>query len=173
LEELYPRRCCDSDDAEITKCIPSPKIIRFAESCPLCCHNRLKSSSVDAATAAASPHFSDHELTCRSRQPVKITSHVVSRSFKPVLGFFFGLPGSKQFRSVCERWTRDLSVRNCGPSFLLQQAIAEAIGQDVLDRPFVRTEDLNTADVVAHVAPPGQQNGKNKKPQQNWPRLRR
>jgi hypothetical protein len=80
----------------------------------------------------------------------KISSRVIDRSLKPVLGMFFGLPKAKLYRQVCDELSRDMVVRNCGPGFILRTAM-KAMLDEILDRDFVKTEE--NAEVVSHVAP--------------------
>jgi len=71
-----------------------------------------------------------------NKMPIKITSHICDRSFRPVFGLFYGLPGgAKMWRRVLARLSRDLTQRNCGPGFLLRQAMTE-MPDALLDKPF-------------------------------------
>jgi hypothetical protein len=81
---------------------------------------------------------------------IKITSHVLQRSIRPILGLFFGLSMSKAFRRRCEELIADKIIRNCGPAFVLASAL-RIVPDEVLDREFIRTEDLSN--VVEHVSP--------------------
>jgi hypothetical protein len=81
-----------------------------------------------------------------------ISSRVIDRSLKPVLGIFFGLPRAKVFRRTCDELSRDCVIRNCGPAFILRMAI-KVVSNEVLDQDFVKTEDLSEDDIVSHLAP--------------------
>ena len=73
---------------------------------------------------------------------MKIGSLVIGRCFKPVVGLFVGLKGSRAFRHACDRVGRCPVRRNCGPAFLLRVAVAEAIADELLDQPLIHTEDV-------------------------------
>jgi tRNA-dihydrouridine synthase A len=118
LSCTYPRRCCDSDPIT-TKRIPAPKVQPIRDNCDIC------AGPYDATTTVAFSNL--------SKQPVKITSRVMDRSFQPVLSLFFNLPRSKAFRRRLDDLSSNLTIR--------------------LDSPFVKTEDLKSTDTCLHVAP--------------------
>ena len=71
----------------------------------------------------------------------KITSRVIDRALKPILGMFHGMPKNRAFRRECDRLSRDMTVRNCGPGFILRMAL-ECVPVESLDVDFVKTEDF-------------------------------
>jgi len=79
--------------------------------------------------------------TAKAAPTLKITSVVMDRSLKPVLGLFFGQAGSKAYRHACDKYSRCPWTRNCGPAFVLRLAVHETISDAVLDQPLVHTED--------------------------------
>ena len=79
--------------------------------------------------------------TAAKAPTIKITSVVMDRSLKPVLGLFFEQAGSKAYRHACDKYSRCPWTRNCGPAFVLRLAVHETISDAVLDQPLVRTED--------------------------------
>jgi hypothetical protein len=65
----------------------------------------------------------------------KISSRVVDRSLRPVLGLFSGLDGAKKWRRTLDQVSRDLTIRNCGPGHILRQAMA-TMPDALLDQEF-------------------------------------
>ena len=121
LEKRYPRRCCDSNNA-ITKEYPSPQSNLDPNTfCTICC----------PADGKEEMTILTNTLTCE----IKITSRVVDRAFKPILGLFHGLPGSRTWRKSCNDLARDTKIRNCGPAFALRKATSQ-MPNDLLDLPF-------------------------------------
>lgn len=140
LEQLYPRRCCDHDERVTTK-IPAPNVVHEYEYCDICqTEYNVENTNVNVTRPTT------------TTRPAMISSRVIDRSLKPVLGMFFGLPKSKTFRRTCDELSRDLVIRNCGPSFILKTAM-RVVPDSVLDQDFVKTQDLKEGDVVSHIAP--------------------
>jgi len=83
---------------------------------------------------------------------VLISSVVMDRSMKPVLGIFFGKPKAKFFRHKLHCYARDLTIRNCGPGFAIRKAMS-LMPAHVLDEPFTKTEDLTEKDFTVHHSP--------------------
>jgi tRNA-dihydrouridine synthase A len=145
LEKTYPRRCCDDDERMMTK-IPAPQVVQCREYCSVCqdmyIRDKEEKKECNATALKSRVKFSK----------IKISSRVIDRSLKPVLGMFFGLPKSKTFRRVCDELSRDMTVRNCGPGFILRKAMC-GMPSKILDQDFCRTENLSDAGVVMHIAP--------------------
>ncbi|MGK3741211.1 MAG: tRNA-dihydrouridine synthase A [Bacillariaceae sp.] len=145
LERVYPRRCCDDQDYIQTNRIPSPSVIHTKDYCEVCSdwrnNNCLITSNVNNNNII---------INNGGKVKIKITSHVLQRSIRPILGLFFGLSMSKAFRRRCEELIADKIIRNCGPAFVLASAL-RIVPDEVLDREFIRTEDLSN--VVEHVSP--------------------
>jgi tRNA-dihydrouridine synthase A len=145
LETIYPRRCCDRD-SRVTVNIPAPGVIVEAPFCPMCRDMYCAPDSDEIKPCieiAAKP---------ADKSEVKISSRVIDRSLKPVLGMFFGLPKSKTFRRTCDKLSRDLVVRNCGPAFILREAM-KSVPVEILDQDLVKTEDLDDTEVPVHASP--------------------
>mmetsp|Transcript_22759 Transcript_22759/g.67280 ORF Transcript_22759/g.67280 Transcript_22759/m.67280 type:complete len:690 (-) Transcript_22759:1700-3769(-) len=161
LEGLYPRRCCDDCD-EMTWKIPAPEVMRIRKWCVVCreIYGSGDSGSGDGngvgdsndekgptavvttdSTAGDTPPLAKAQTEETTRK-IKIAPRIVGRSLKPVRGIFFGLPGAKAFVRELDRLGMDKSVRNCGPGYILRRA-TRAVPVDVLERDFVRTEDLD------------------------------
>jgi Dihydrouridine synthase (Dus) len=149
LYQLYPRRCCDDQDTIVTARLPSPAVPATRLYCEHCGTDPVTKTLV--MSHAAAPHHENGLKQCATsgRPPhvVKISARVMDRSLKPVLNLFFLQPGAKSFRRACETLSRDTTIRNCGPAFVLRRAVAATITPDVLDQPLVRTEDLLPGDI--------------------------
>jgi tRNA-dihydrouridine synthase A len=141
LEQVYPRRCCDDNDC-ITNRLPAPTVIHTRPYCSYCQPHDSKEND----------HDNNNHSTATTNNKPKISTCVIDRSFKPLLGIFFGLKGSKPFRRACFDVCQDLTIRNCGPAFLLRKAL-QVVPDELLDQPFVLTEDLKEGDVPVHVSP--------------------
>ena len=134
LENNYPRRCCDSDP-RITCKLDLPRgVKRKYTACSIC--GEMLGDSCDPEQKIAPPDYN-----CGSENP-KITVHVMYRSVKPILGIFFGLPRApKTFRREIDRLIQiDLTIRNCGPAFLIQKAL-QVVPDNLLDQEFTLTEE--------------------------------
>lgn len=138
LEDLYPRRCCDLDEA-ITHQLPVPEVDRLCSYCPIC--RATYEKDVDSSDFLESNAIYDAILH-RDRQQlkVKIAPRLVVRALRPVKGLFHGLPKRKLFLRTLDEQAKDLSIRNCGVGFILRR-VMEIIPNDLLDRNFVRSED--------------------------------
>lgn len=137
LEELYPRRCCD-DDPRITHHLPVPDI-RPADGqyCSICSPIYLKDATGDV------PPTYDPWTTSR-HQPPRMASRLIGRSLIPIRGMFFGLPKSKQFNHRLDVLAQDVSVRDCGPAYIIRQALVDIIPSYLLDQEFATSEDYST-----------------------------
>ena len=175
LEDLYPRRCCDND-SRLTGKMPAPIVIKEQDSCNICQNvyggsggvcfhgeidsstsasgNDLNNSKVKGCSSEERNKSNEHKKSrFQKRCPnAKITSRVVDRALKPVHGICFGMPNSRKFRRDCDRLSRDMSIRNCGPGFILRK-VMECMSDDMLDQDFVKTENLADKDVVSHFGP--------------------
>jgi len=155
LERTYPRRCCDSDE-RVTSGIPAPQVYHERPWCSTC-RQLLADNNGNGTTGGTDVSTSSSVLLrdkpkVTSSIKVKICSGVIDRSFKHVLGIFFGLPGSKKFRRACDVNSRNLTIRNCGPAFLLRKSM-QSMPAELLDQSFVYTEDLKDGDIPVHVSP--------------------
>jgi len=145
LEKAYPPRCGDDQDDLVTSRIqlPSKPIpFRVTKLCPICrfgCSSTIQDAQL---------HMQSMEE--RIQQPIKIITRVMDRSFKPILGMFFGLPKSKLYRKELERLSRDTKIRNCGPAHVLK-SVLESLPSELLDQEFCPTEKLTN--IPVHHAP--------------------
>lgn len=137
LEKTYPRRCCDSDE-RITRRIPAPHIRLPEGGCEIC----------SKFYGSCNPEKIENNLEGQE----KISSRVIDRSLKPILGILFGRPKSRLFRRQCDVLSRDKRTRNCGPAYIIREAMS-SLPQTLIDEDFIKTEDLNDDDVPLHISP--------------------
>lgn len=103
LEMVYPRRCCDNRNDVQTNRIPAPTVVHTKEHCDICSdwrtnksqNNNSPTQKYPTRTLAASDSCSNDAVgspcpaTKKRKAKTKITTHVVRRSLRPVLGLFF------------------------------------------------------------------------------------
>ena len=138
IECTYPRRCCDNDPRKTVN-IPSPNVIFHSQHCFICQEFFVNPEQI----IPKQMRLSLASTNCRE---LKISSRVIDRSLKPILGIFFGLPKSKTFRRVCDQLSRDQKVRNCGPAYIIKKALT-SVPAYILDEDFIRTEETLPKDV--------------------------
>ncbi len=148
LERVYPRRCCD-DDASITLGMVnemSHVIVHNREFCDVCgagndCRVEEMKPDTKAATAhQQSPRTSGKRSKRHKRNngDTKIVSRVIDQSLQPSLGILYGVSGNGPFRRELHRLSRDSTVRNCGPGFILKKAM-QCVPPEIWDQPFCTT----------------------------------
>lgn len=145
LEKAYPPRCCDDQDDMVTSRIlltSQPFPYRITKQCPICHTGRISKNE--------NQQLPLQSIEDRIKQPSKIITRVMDRSFKPILGMFFGLPKSKFYRKELERLSRDAILRNCGPSYVLK-CVLESLPDELLDQDFCPTEKMTN--IPVHHAP--------------------
>jgi len=148
LELTYPRRCCDNDERKTSR-LPAPRVEMFTSGgCSICKEFYGEEGRSDKNISCHMPRM-NKDTHCAKE---KITSRAIGRCLKPVRGLFYGLRGGKRFRLECDRLNRNTRVRNCGPGYILRKVMSE-IPEELLDAPFVKTDDLCEGDVSVHVAP--------------------
>jgi hypothetical protein len=136
LQQLYPRRCCDEDERKTIR-LPAPQVTHIRPHCLVCGNNGEENSTKKEP-------FSGEEnvaATTRRQPKAKITFSVMERSLKPVRNLFYNLPGHVAFRRACDDLGHNLTIRNCGPAFALQQVMLVVAAED-LDRTFEPTQDI-------------------------------
>eukprot|EP00978_Attheya_sp_CCMP212_P008346 scaffold19638_cov48-Attheya_sp.AAC.1 len=145
LERTYPRRCCDTD-SRLTTRIPAPKIpLSPNQYCDICkpIYYRYDKAPTEEEEQGSNDaiHMASNKgaIILYKEDGVKISSRVMDRSLKPILGMFYNLPGAKVFRRRCHELSRDLRVRNCGPGCVLRMALASSISPHILHQDFVPT----------------------------------
>ena len=153
LERVYPRRCCD-DDATITLGMVDEKtnvIVNNKEYCDVC--GAVNDVRVEEIAAAPKPsatlqisrlsgkRSNRHQ---RNNGGTKIVSRVIDQSLQPTLGILYGVIGNGSFRRELHRLSRDSTVRNCGPAFILKKAM-QCVPCEVWDQPFNNTNSDDKA----------------------------
>lgn len=154
LERVYPRRCCD-DDATITLGMVNEManaIVHNKECCDVCgvCSNsRDEGSQIQPGSWSVKPSSAQQiprqngkrsNRHQRNNGDAKIVSRVIDQSLQPTLGILYGVAGNSPFRRELHRLSRDLTVRNCGPGFILKKAM-ECVPCEIWDRPFSTSND--------------------------------
>jgi tRNA-dihydrouridine synthase A len=130
LDRTYPRRCCDSDHSIVTHELPVPSVSLTYPYCSVCKEFRVAlfcDASRDEIEVKLPPMNA-------AQSCLKIATRIIDRSLKPVLGLFYKQNGSKLFRRQCDVLSRDPTARNCGPAFILYQAVTISISCQVLDK---------------------------------------
>lgn len=146
LDTVYPRRCCDNDPTVTKKIMDgSPNFDFEWDYCALCFEldgTATNTPDDDDDTRIPSmtvrPISQDNAGHCDGG--VKVTSYVMSRSIKPIMNIFYGLPMARQFRRELEQLTRNVGYRNCGPAALIRRAL-RIVPVEVLERPFDHVAD--------------------------------
>lgn len=130
LDLLYPRRCCDCDHSVVTNELPAPSVSHTHSYCSVCKEFRvdLFLERTECKGALEFPQMNS------AQSNLKIATRIIDRSLKPVLSLFYQQDGSKMFRRQCDILSRDRTVRNCGPAFILYQAVRTSISNQVLDK---------------------------------------
>lgn len=145
IERTYPRRCCD-DDIRVTRRMPAPKIDIGQGGCEICQdvygprRRRESEENNTVMKAAAQQSTSTSKSSSITKKNMKISSNVIKRSIRPIPGVFYKVHGQRQFRQACDRYSRDDSMRNCGPGYIIRKAM-RVMSDEALDLPFVKTED--------------------------------
>jgi tRNA-dihydrouridine synthase A len=123
LERTYPRRCCDNDTRKTFQ-YPSPKISFLYDSCHLC-QDVYGGQNVNQ----------DRKLKDINEFESKISAKIIGRALKPVQGIFSGCPKSRLFRRTCDSLGQNVSLRDCGPGYILRKAI-ESMPDYIIDEDF-------------------------------------
>lgn len=153
LERVYPRRCCD-DDATLTSGMVNEMknaIVHNKEYCGVCgggkgnnCLDEESGLTITAKPSAAvqnprqcGKRSNRHQ---RNNGDTKIGSRVIDQSLQPTSGILYGIVGNGTFRRELHRLSRDLTVRNCGPGYILQKAMC-SVPCEIWDQPFSTNDD--------------------------------
>jgi tRNA-dihydrouridine synthase A len=141
LDQLYPRRCCDTSDTIITSELPAPTVDYIRPFCYICKTFRQSfvASGVPNGDSAVNATLTTGTEIVNEPDPpidgIKIATRIIDRSLKPILNIFHGCSGSKMFRHDCEALRRNTTIRNCGPAYILYHAAIQQcrISDAILD----------------------------------------
>ncbi|GKY99663.1 hypothetical protein MPSEU_000920300 [Mayamaea pseudoterrestris] len=158
LEKVHPRRCCD-DDAKVTMRMAQTqenvegncRLLQQQEYCRICrrvyqsdgsykgpAYWKGETGKLHVDASADDPACELIVFDTVKPPKMKIAGHIMDRSFKPVLGIFFGKRGCSQFRRQLEDLSKDPWIRNCGPGAVLRIAM-NCMDANLLDQDFART----------------------------------
>mmetsp|Transcript_25538 Transcript_25538/g.43599 ORF Transcript_25538/g.43599 Transcript_25538/m.43599 type:complete len:533 (+) Transcript_25538:139-1737(+) len=149
LERIYPRRCCDEDPRNSFE-HPLPEVVMLRDYCEQCVD--VYGPDLDRSDILACSHWSglsknnyseqslgattkDKKTKDKHKVKPKIASKIIARSLKPVQGIFNGVPNSRSFRRCCDELGQNVTVRNCGPAYILRKAM-QSVPLNVLDLEF-------------------------------------
>ena len=154
LEREYPRRCCDDVAAHTLGMAREMRLVHDKPFCAICREFRGRTAESAAwragdrtawensseGIAAPQAVVGRHQSGKRSRRHAKyggakIVTRIVDRALAPTHGILAGEAGQKAFRRASHDLSRDGTVRNCGPGYILWKAM-RAAPDEVWDRPF-------------------------------------
>mmetsp|Transcript_31331 Transcript_31331/g.62102 ORF Transcript_31331/g.62102 Transcript_31331/m.62102 type:complete len:153 (-) Transcript_31331:35-493(-) len=130
---------------------PAPEVVRTRHCCDVC-RTEYGGDGADGGGGNSDDNgCATPAPPKRSKTPppkVKVSSKIVGRSLKPVATMLHGMPNQKAFKKALDRLGQDKKIRNCGPGFILRKAM-ETVQPGLLEKDFVRTEDLGKGGAVA------------------------
>lgn len=153
VERIYPRRCCDDDEVISSRMVRDMEtpIVHNRPCCNICQEFSLVDSSdlnddiinaqLQNCAVSSNPVVIANSDTKRRKRHIqkygnaKIVSGIVDSATQPVLGILYGQRGNNLFRRELHRLGRDMTVRNCGPAYILRKAMS-AIPPELWDKPF-------------------------------------
>lgn len=112
--------------------MPAPQVTIVKGTCKICQHIYGTSSDGDKIQNATTT-ATNAGLT----KTIKISSTVINRSLRPINGIFFGIPYGEYFRRECDTLSRDTTIRNCGPGYIIRKAMG-TMKDEFLDQPFLK-----------------------------------
>jgi hypothetical protein len=167
LERVYPRRCCD-DDETITMIgmagyNNNMKIVPSRPFCNVCqefrsqnnngdelCFSPLDNTDTAVELETSTIIDSQQELKKRRAQRhakykgCKIVTGIIDRALRPVWGILSSEKGNSAFRRASEDLCRCISVRNCGPGYILWKAM-QVVPDEIWDKPFDLSGESKTS----------------------------
>lgn len=160
LERVYPRRCCDDDDERVSLGIGRDKPVKHVRDCCQICQEYRESPFIrnlraaseseedDPSSEGAEPAQSESQGSRRARRHAKyngakIVSRIVDFALQPTHGILAGERGNKLFLRESSRLSREIQVRNCGPGYILWQAM-RSVADEVWDQPFEKSEGIQS-----------------------------
>ena len=107
-----------------------------------------KTTQTDNSSNTNKSVLDNNQKTSKKKQQkdeqlgIQIHSSTIDRALRPIMGIMHNLRGSKKFRRTLDQLSRDSTIRNCGPAYILQKAIEISIPDQILDQAFIKTEEL-------------------------------
>ena len=128
----------------------------YPRQCPFHCticqtntnHSMETTQTTDESFNANKSTLEKKQKTSRKKQQkdeqmgIQIHSSTIDRALRPIMGIMHNLRGSKKFRRTLDQLSRDTTIRNCGPAYILHKAIQTSIPDQILDQSFIKTEEL-------------------------------
>lgn len=156
LDRVYPRRCCDNEETVTTRMIHDLpfEIIHSKQYCNVCREFRAQSTIADVtsqddlteSTSWATDQKTTQQPTqsqfgkrkkrqLRMNKGAKIIAGIIDSAIQPILGILYGERGNAKFRRELHQLSRDVTIRNCGPSCILRKAML-CVPKEVWELPF-------------------------------------
>lgn len=160
IERIYPRRCCDNDDRISSGMATDMKepIVHSSLYCAVCREYQREGRNefldqVPFEVNKQEEYVKVHESNAclgqaESRRfkrhfnkygKSKIVSGIVDSALQPTLGILYGQRGNNLYRRELHRLSRDMTVRNCGPAYILKKSM-EVVSKEIWDEPFSLSE---------------------------------
>ena len=159
LERVYPRRCCDDDETVTLGMVKDmPHVIKpDRQYCNICQEFRGQkdyktcdtiSQNTNHSTTSTNTMAQTKQSGRRSRrheryEGCKIVSRIIDRSLAPTHSILNGVKGKKSFLQTAHKLSRDKTVRNCGPGFILYKAM-QSVPAEVWNNPFELSGDVRS-----------------------------
>lgn len=149
LEKEYPRRCCDDGETiTLDMMMYLPMNLAFRKHCCSICEEfRGRNEYTVIKTEKSHVSEASNLLTAQRTQSskrskrhskykgAKIVTRIIDRALQPTWGILAGEVGKTVFRRVSHELSRDVTVRNCGPGYILWKAM-QSIPPEIWDKPF-------------------------------------
>ena len=170
LERIYPRRCCDDDETitlGMARDMPTT-IVPIRQCCNICREFRggqngkdscevihppqlNASGKSEASVALASNSMPQQRQQSGKRAKrhdkydgAKIVTRVIDRALQPTWSILAGTKGKRAFVNTSHELSRDKTVRNCGPAYVLWKAM-KAVPDEVWDKQFELSGERKTS----------------------------
>lgn len=168
LEQIYPRRCCDNDETislDMMRDMSRP-ILPLRSCCNICrgfrgCPNGEEECrpiiSIPQTNASENSEVSTNNRMPQPRKQsgkrskrhdkyegAKIVTRIIDRALQPTWNILAGEKGKRVFVNTSHELSRDKTVRNCGPAYILWKAM-KAVPDEIWDKPFELSDEKRTS----------------------------
>ena len=169
LERIYPRRCCDDDETitlGMARDMPTT-IVPTRPYCTVCREFRGQNGNAtcevipppqmntsrksEASISIASNKIRQQRQQSGKRakrhdkyEGAKIVTRVIDRALQPTWSILAGTKGKRAFVNTSHELSRDKTVRNCGPAYVLWKAM-KAVPDEVWDKQFELSGERKTS----------------------------